>query len=561
MRRKYLSPMMSEAGLSFYLPLLNVLTPFKAVSATPTFSRATTAYVPDWESVQKQAISGEVRFQGARRVRNLCSTSLPASWLTASNMTATTGVSDPLGGTSAVTFTATALGAYMLDSLTLATGVQVRNSLWIRRRTGTGTVSMHDGSDSDGVTNITTIITTTWQRIATAVKTAAGAGSNDIGIAITSSGDAIDIWHPQMEAVSGQTNQNPSEYVSVGVLSTPWNGANVDGVQYFLTRNGNTVASNVVTEATGTALTMPLGYLSEGARTNLLVQSNDLTNAAWVKTTMTTAKTSVGPDGLVNGATRCTASAGNALVLQTITAAASSRTLSFWVKRITGTGNFDLTQDGLTFTTVTTTAAWTQVQLNASKLNAAVGFRIVTNADAFDIWCGQFEAGAFASSPIPTVAATVTRNADVLTFPISGNVGVTAGSAYAEYSTNWQTAAADSIVGAIADTSGIFGYTFATSPSTQINANDGTNSPGISSTDPYHAAKKFATSWGSNFNVVVGATVNTTAFAGNMGAGGSTKIGVGVEPTASNKQLYGTIRNLKLYLIALPNSVLTAMTT
>ena len=45
----------------------------------------------------------------------------------------------------------------------------------------------------------------------------------------------------QLENVTGQSNQIPSEYVSVGVLSAPYHGANVDGVKYFDTLNGNTV--------------------------------------------------------------------------------------------------------------------------------------------------------------------------------------------------------------------------------------------------------------------------------------------------------------------------------
>jgi hypothetical protein len=35
------------------------------------------------------------------------------------------------------------------------------------------------------------------------------------------------------EDVTGQSNQNPSEYVSCGVLAAPYYGAGVDGVQYF----------------------------------------------------------------------------------------------------------------------------------------------------------------------------------------------------------------------------------------------------------------------------------------------------------------------------------------
>ena len=49
------------------------------------------------------------------------------------------------------------------------------------------------------------------------------------------------------EDVTSQSNQNPSEYVSTGVLSAPYHGAGVDRAKYFTTNNGNTVSSNIVT--------------------------------------------------------------------------------------------------------------------------------------------------------------------------------------------------------------------------------------------------------------------------------------------------------------------------
>ena len=69
-----------------------------------------------------------------------------------------------------------------------------------------------------------------------------------------------------MEPVSGQSNQAPAEYVSVGVVAGPlYHGAAVDGVQYFTTTNGNSVTANVVTEAPGTAISSSvlLGYLAD----------------------------------------------------------------------------------------------------------------------------------------------------------------------------------------------------------------------------------------------------------------------------------------------------------
>ena len=54
----------------FDAPLTTTLVPVRAGDPTFTFTRATTAYVADNEGILRNAMSGEARFQGARRVRN-----------------------------------------------------------------------------------------------------------------------------------------------------------------------------------------------------------------------------------------------------------------------------------------------------------------------------------------------------------------------------------------------------------------------------------------------------------------------------------------------------------
>lgn len=164
-----------------------------------------------------------------------------------------------------------------------------------------------------------------------------------------------------------------------------------------------------------------LGYLAEGARTNLCLQSNDFTQAAWTLSNMTAALTATGPDGLVSAST-LTATADNATALQAITNGSASRIASMFIKRRTGSGVINITQDnGSTWTAVTVTSGWTQVSsTNQTLTNPTVGVRIVTNGDAVDVWCFMNEVGTFASTPIPTTSATVARNADVLTYPTTG---------------------------------------------------------------------------------------------------------------------------------------------
>ena len=89
-----------------------------------------------------------------------------------------------------------------------------------------------------------------------------------------------------LEDITGQiengTEEAPSEFVSVGVGDD--HGSNVDGVKYFPTENGNTVTSNVVTEATGATIAIPdpnQGVQIWEARTNYQLNNEDITSASY----------------------------------------------------------------------------------------------------------------------------------------------------------------------------------------------------------------------------------------------------------------------------------------
>lgn len=159
-----------------------------------------------------------------------------------------------------------------------------------------------------------------------------------------------------------------------------------------------------------------LGILLEEARTNLAWPSDDFTNANWTKSNLTAAKTATGPDGVANSASTLTATAGNATALQAISSGSAARVTSMFIRRRTGTGNIDLTQDnGSLWTTITTTTAWTRVSIAAvTSANPTVGIRIVTSGDAVDVAFFQHEVGAFFLSPIRTTTVAVTRALDDL---------------------------------------------------------------------------------------------------------------------------------------------------
>jgi hypothetical protein len=127
--------------------------------------------------------------------------------------------------------------------------------------------------------------------------------------------------------------------------------------------------------------------------------------------------TATGPDGVANSATTVTATAGNATALQVVVAASTTYISSCYIKRRTGTGTVEITQDGgITWTAITVTAGWTRVATpSATVLNPTVGLRIVTSGDAVDVAFFQCEnagtSGAF-TSVIPTGASQITRAPD-----------------------------------------------------------------------------------------------------------------------------------------------------
>jgi hypothetical protein len=172
------------------------------------------------------------------------------------------------------------------------------------------------------------------------------------------------------------------------------------------------------------------GLLVEPGATNLALNSRNLTTASWTASNVTTAQTATGADGGANSATTLTATDANGTVLQSITSASASRVFSAVVRRRTGTGTVEITQDnGSTWTAITLTTSYQRFATPAQTLtNPTVGFRIVTSGDAIDVDFCQAETGSVATSPIVTTAGTANRAADVVSLTgASSLIGQTEG--------------------------------------------------------------------------------------------------------------------------------------
>lgn len=159
-----------------------------------------------------------------------------------------------------------------------------------------------------------------------------------------------------------------------------------------------------------------LGFLSEDAATNNALYARDFTQADWVKSNLTAALDAAGADGGASSASTLTATSNNGTALQAVTLSADDYTYSVFVKRKTGAGVIEITDDGgSNYTEITdliNTTDFTRVQITRSQANPDVGFRIGASGDEIIVDFAQLEPGIFATSPIATTTVAVTRAID-----------------------------------------------------------------------------------------------------------------------------------------------------
>lgn len=327
---------------------------------------------------------------------------------------------------------------------------------------------------------------------------------------------------------------------------------------YTLLGNNNILA----TFAAGLPRITDRGVLCELAATNLALRSRDFANAAWVATNVTVAQTSVGADSTANGAARLTAGAVNATLLQIITGSAVARTVSFWIKRVTGSGTVGLCQDGVTFTDISgqlSTTAFTLVSLTATQLNPSIGLRLGTSGDAIDVDFAQLETGAVPTSPIVTTSATAARAADALS--VSALPVQQFGTLFVQATTPGDASATD-VFAMISDGSNVNYITLRRASTTTLQGRSVIASAAVNAslgTWANSARSKAAMAWsgGSQRGSVNGAAIvsgSPGTFAADM-----TKLSIGADGLGAT-QCRGYVERIALWTAKLTDAQLQAVT-
>jgi len=166
----------------------------------------------------------------------------------------------------------------------------------------------------------------------------------------------------------------------------------------------------------------PKGLCCETIQTNSALYCRDMTNGVWVKTNIAAALDQTGIDGGVSSASRLTASANNATVMQTVIATAANRVFSVFLKRIEGSGAVSLTLDGgTTWTAASVTSSWKRFSAPYQNIADPVfGIKMAVSGDVIAADAAQMQASIYPTSTILTAGSSVTLAAesiDVMSIP------------------------------------------------------------------------------------------------------------------------------------------------
>jgi hypothetical protein len=257
----------------------------------------------------------------------------------------------------------------------------------------------------------------------------------------------IRIGSPQLERLSVPT---PMIATSTGAVTRLNESTDVVGLPPEFSVSRNTTATRVNSSGLieSVASGVPRidwlgqscpGLLVEASGQNQALWSRDLSvSGTWAASGITAVRNAVGADGAASGATTLTSTAASATITQNISHASQSRIFSAYMRRVSGTGQIQLTTNGGTnWQTVTLTSAFAPFNSGAQTVaSGQVGIRMIASGDVIEVDFTQAEIGPVATSPITTTSGAVSRAADVISASgalVSSLIGQTEGTIYAEF--------------------------------------------------------------------------------------------------------------------------------
>ena len=207
-----------------------------------SFTRATVAAVKDFEGNIRNVLSGEVRFEGQRRVRNLCTSSeSTSSWSAAGTTPPTVGITTSFSGdtyagctlpTGVNGFAACAAGIAGSQHTAYVAGSSIPDRAWrlvlalSRPLVGSESILIYCTGYAGyfkGITLNSSFCPTSPTLVGVSgdyfIGAAGSSGTNTIYVVPnTNLSTTVSVYakYVQVENTLGQSNQNPSEYVSVG---------------------------------------------------------------------------------------------------------------------------------------------------------------------------------------------------------------------------------------------------------------------------------------------------------------------------------------------------------
>jgi hypothetical protein len=272
------------------------------------------------------------------------------------------------------------------------------------------------------------------------------------------------------------------------------------------------------------------GLLIEESRINLLLWSGAISAGDWTlgANVSVTADTTVSPDGTQNADTVTVTGTGNG-VYQTVTVVASTAyTFSIYVKLGTieaadykiafynATGAAFISSDVLPTTGTPTSTGWTRLTYAVTTPVGCVSMRAYVlrntaiSTGTVHLWGAQLEAGAFATSYIPTTTASVTRNAEVCSVATSDIPSFSAEPATIVIDVTPQAVTATTLLFATYQTGVGLAYDVRMFSATYRFAVDGANSTSIG-TATVGQTTKVAFGWTTNVQAAADAGSTVTA--------------------------------------------------